>query len=66
MAQEITKEWIQEILNITHVDEEAYLNELVAYQLHFEDLYDQLIGKLDKVHVNFFKGVHMCKQLMWL
>jgi hypothetical protein len=36
--QEITKEDIQESLDISCVVEEAYLNELVSYQLHFEGL----------------------------
>jgi hypothetical protein len=36
MVEEITEKQIQKSLGIACVDEEAYLNELVAYQLHFE------------------------------
>jgi len=44
-------------LEIVHVGEEAYLNELVAYQLHFEGYkYDCLINKLIEVHVNVFQN----------
>jgi hypothetical protein len=44
---EIIKEKIQESLDIAHVDEEVYLNELVAYQLHFEGYKcDRFISKL--------------------
>jgi hypothetical protein len=40
-VEEITKKQIQKNLNIAHADEEAYLNELVAYQLHSEGyMYD--------------------------
>jgi hypothetical protein len=35
-VQEIIEKQIQESLEIIHVDEEAYLNELVAYWLHFK------------------------------
>jgi hypothetical protein len=52
-VQEITKKQIQENLKIVCVNVEAYLNELVAYQLHFEGYkYDQLISKLVEVLVN--------------
>ncbi len=51
--QEITEKQIQESLKIVHVDEEAYLNELVTYRLHFEGYkYDKLISKLVEVLVN--------------
>jgi hypothetical protein len=47
MVQKIIKKHIQKSLDIAHADEEAYLNELVAYQLHFEGYkYDRLIDKL--------------------
>jgi hypothetical protein len=43
-------------LEIARANEEAYLNELLAYQLHFEGYkYDQLIGKLVEVLVNVFQ-----------
>lgn len=35
MVQEITKEYIQDNLELTHVNEEVYLNELFAYRLKF-------------------------------
>jgi hypothetical protein len=55
IVEEITKEQIQDSLEIVHVDEEAYLYELVACQLHFEGYkYEQLIGKLVEVLVNVF------------
>jgi hypothetical protein len=41
-------------LEIARVDEEAYLNELVAYWLHFEGYtYDQLTSKLVDVPITF-------------
>jgi hypothetical protein len=48
-------------LKIVRVNEEAYLNELVAYRLHFEGYkYDQLISKLVEVLVNVLhKGSHV-------
>jgi hypothetical protein len=48
-------------LKIVHVDEEAYLNELVTYRLHFEGYkYDQLISKLVEVLVNVLhRGSHV-------
>jgi len=36
IVEEIIEERIQDNLEIARVDEEKYLNELVAYQLHFE------------------------------
>jgi hypothetical protein len=36
VVKEITKGQIQDSLEIVHLDEETYLNELVAYQLQFE------------------------------
>ncbi len=46
------EERIQNNLEITCVDEEAYLNEIVTYQLQFEGYtYDQLTGKLVGVPV---------------
>jgi hypothetical protein len=43
-------------LEIACADEEAYLNELAAYQLHFEGYkYDWLIGKLAKVPIDVFQ-----------
>jgi hypothetical protein len=45
--QEITKEQIQDNLELIRVDEEAYLNELVAYKLKFQGYkYVWLITKL--------------------
>jgi hypothetical protein len=35
IMQKIIEEKIQESLEIAHVDNNAYLNELVTYQLHF-------------------------------
>ncbi len=53
---DIIEKHIEESLEITCVDEEAYLNELVAYQLHFETYqYDQLTNKLVEVLVNVFQ-----------
>ncbi len=37
IVQEITEDQIQNNLEIVHANEEAYLNELVAYQLQFKD-----------------------------
>jgi hypothetical protein len=49
--EEITKAQIQESLDIAHVDEKAYFNEL-----HFESYkYDQLTSKLVEVHVDVFQ-----------
>lgn len=43
-------------MDIAHVDEEAYLSELVAYLLHFERYkYDQLTSKLVEIHVDVFQ-----------
>jgi hypothetical protein len=43
-------------LKIVYANEEAYLNELVAYQLQFEDYtYDQLTSKLVEVLVVVFQ-----------
>ncbi len=54
--QEFVKEQFQESLEIIHASEEAYLNELVAYRLHFESYkYDQFISKLVEVLVNVFQ-----------
>jgi hypothetical protein len=59
IVQEFVKEQIQESLEIIHASEEAYLNELVAYWLHFESYkYDQLISKLVEVLVNVFQNVN--------
>jgi hypothetical protein len=50
----ITKEQIQESLEIVLVDE-VYLNELVTYWLHFEGYkYDWFIDKLVEVPINVF------------
>ncbi len=50
--REIIEKQIQESFQIICVAEEAYLNELVAYRLHFEGYkYDWLIDKLAKVPV---------------
>jgi hypothetical protein len=55
IVQEITKEQIQDSLEIARVDEEAYMNELVTYQLQFEGYkYDRLTCKLVEVHVIVF------------
>jgi hypothetical protein len=35
MVQEITKEYIQDNLELTRANEEAYLNKLFAYRLKF-------------------------------
>jgi hypothetical protein len=44
------EEYIHENLEIAHANEEAYLNELVAYWLHFESYTsDWLNSKLDEV-----------------
>jgi hypothetical protein len=44
-------------LDIAFVDEEAYLNELVAYQLHFKGYkYDRLTCKLVEVHVDVLQN----------
>ncbi len=52
IIQEIMEEQIHDSLEIAHVDEEAYLNELVAYQLHFEGyINDWFNGKLDEVPI---------------
>jgi hypothetical protein len=60
-VQEIIGKQIQESLEIVHVDEEAYLNELVAYWLHFEGYkYDWLIGKLVEVLINVFQKKFTC------
>ncbi len=54
--QEITKTYIQESLDIARANEVVYLNELVAYWLHFEGYkYDQLTSKLVEIHVDVFK-----------
>jgi hypothetical protein len=54
-VQEIMKEQIQDNLEIAHVDEKAYMKELVAYQLQFEGYkYDRLTCKLVEVHVIVF------------
>ncbi len=43
-------------MEITCANEEAYLNELVAYRLQFEGYtYDQFTNKLVEVHVIVFK-----------
>ncbi len=43
-------------MDIACANEEAYLNELVGYQLHFEGYkYDQLINKLIEIPVNVFQ-----------
>lgn len=56
VVKEITKGQIQDSLEIVHLDEETYLNELVAYQLQFEDYtYDQLTSKLVEVLVVVFQ-----------
>ncbi len=48
--------WKEKSLDIAHVDEEAYLSELVAYLLHFERYkYDQLTSKLVEIHVDVFQ-----------
>jgi hypothetical protein len=54
--QEITKEHIQNSLKIVRVDEKAYMNELVVYQLHFESYkYDHVTSKLVEVPINVFQ-----------
>ncbi len=54
--QEITEKHIQESQDVVHADEEAYLNEMVAYQLHFEGYkYDLFNGKLVKVPIDVFQ-----------
>lgn len=46
------EEYIYNSLEIACVDEEAYLNKLVAYQLQFEGYtYDKITNKLVEVHV---------------
>ncbi len=53
--QEIIEEQIQNNLEIVRVDEEAYLNELVIYWLHFEHYkFDQVTSKLVEVPINVF------------
>ncbi len=50
------EEQIQKKLEISCVDEEAYLNELVTCQLQFDGFtFDQLIGKLVEVLVTIFQ-----------
>jgi hypothetical protein len=57
------KELIQDNLEITHVNEEAYLNELVAYRLQVEGyMYDQFHNKLVEIFVTVSHNFHMCKQ----
>ncbi len=47
MVQEITKEQIQDNLELIRANEEAYLNKLFAYRLKFPNQkYDQLHTKL--------------------
>ncbi len=54
--EQITKEQIQNSLELVYMDEEAYLNELVAYKLKFQgSTYDQLNAKLVEVHVETSK-----------
>ncbi len=46
------EEYIHDNLEIAHANEEAYLNELVAYWLHFESYTsDQFSSKLDEVFI---------------
>ncbi len=46
----IIGEQIQDNLDIAHADEDAYLNELIAYQLQVEGYtYEWFIGKLVEV-----------------
>ncbi len=53
-------EQIQANLEIIRANEEAYLNELVAYQLHFEVYkYDRLTGKLVEVPINVSWNEHV-------
>ncbi len=53
--RKIIEEQIQDSLEIAYANEEAYMNELVLYRLHFEGYkYDQVIGKLVKVLINVF------------
>ncbi len=50
------KEQIQNSLEIVHTDEEAYMNELVAYRLQFDGYtYDQLISTLIEVPIIVFQ-----------
>ncbi len=45
-------------MEIVCVDEEAYLNKLVAYRLHFEGYkYDHVIDKLVEVPINVFQKI---------
>jgi hypothetical protein len=56
MCRRSLKKHIQESLEIARVNKKAYLNELVAYRLHFEGYkYDWLTGKLVEIHVNAFQ-----------
>ncbi len=56
IVQETIEKLIQESLEITRVNEKAYLNELVTYQLYFESYkYDQFISKPVEVLVNVFQ-----------
>ncbi len=55
-VHEIIKKQILNSLEIVHVDEEAYLNERIAYWLHFEGYkYDQLTSKLVEVPIIIFQ-----------
>ncbi len=48
-------------MEIIRANEEAYLNELVAYQLQFDGyIYDWLTGKLCEVHVTTFIKKIIC------
>jgi len=60
-VQKIIEKKIQESFEIVHVDEKAYLNELVAYGLHFEGYkYDCLNSKLVEVPINVFQKKFTC------
>jgi len=60
-VQEIIEKKIQESFEIVHVDEKAYLNELVAYWLHFKGYkYDWLISKLVEVPIYVFQKKFTC------
>jgi hypothetical protein len=52
---------------IVCVDEEAYLNELVAYRLHLRatSMIDSLTNLL-RYLLMFLRKVHLCDQLLWL
>ncbi len=65
MVQKIIEKLTQESLDIARVDEEAYLNELVSYWLHFEGYkYDQLIGKLVEVPIDVFQNISLMQLII--